>query len=165
MTRLDSVPLLVALALITYNIGTSKADQVNEDLKMQRRFLQPNLIQASKRKDHHFDILILTQHWPYTTCIDWESGSGHQCREIGKYPSQPPSRHKLKIHFSAHANWSLHGLWPTQMGRIAPSFCNKTWKFEHKVLEPIMDEMNLYWPDVEMRGQPDSLSQHQRAGL
>ena len=66
-----------------------------------------------------------------------------------------------KISFSAHANWSVHGLWPTQMGKIAPGFCNKTWKFEHKVLEPIMDEMNLYWPDVEMRDVPDSLWKHE----
>jgi len=122
MTRLIPMLLSMVIAVCAF-IGTTKARQVS--------------------KDHHFDILILTQHWPYTTCTDWERGSGHECRDI------------------AHANWSVHGLWPTQMGKIAPGFCNKTWKFEHKVLEPIMDEMNLYWPDVEMRDVPDSLWKHE----
>jgi len=95
-------------------------------------------------KGHHFDILILTQHWPYTTCLGWEEQTrGNQCRDI------------------AHANWTVHGLWPTQFGKMAPSFCNRTWKFEHKVLEPVMDDMNLYWPDVEMRDVPDSLWKHE----
>jgi len=94
-------------------------------------------------KSHHFDILILTQHWPFTTCMDWERGKGHQCRDI------------------AHANWTVHGLWPTQMGKIAPNFCNNSWKFDPSVLEPIMPDMSLYWPDVEMRDVPDSLWDHE----
>jgi len=98
-------------------------------------------------KDHSFDILILTQHWPYTTCLDWEeSREGNKCREI------------------AHSNWTVHGLWPTQMGRIAPSFCNNSWHFDPSVLKPIMPEMSLYWPDVEIRAhQPDSLWTHEWA--
>eukprot|EP00092_Neocalanus_flemingeri_P070377 GFUD01086382.1.p1 GENE.GFUD01086382.1~~GFUD01086382.1.p1 ORF type:complete len:289 (-),score=66.99 GFUD01086382.1:412-1278(-) len=106
-----------------------------------------SLVSASEvesTKDHHFDVLILTQHWPYTTCIDWEeSGSTHKCREI------------------THANWTVHGLWPTQWGKIAPGFCNNSWKFDHDLLKPIMTDMNLYWPDVEMRDQPDSLWTHE----
>ena len=35
----------------------------------------------NKRID--FDIYIFTMHWPYTTCMDWETGKGHQCAEIG----------------------------------------------------------------------------------
>eukprot|EP00092_Neocalanus_flemingeri_P040408 GFUD01044007.1.p1 GENE.GFUD01044007.1~~GFUD01044007.1.p1 ORF type:complete len:302 (-),score=59.61 GFUD01044007.1:257-1162(-) len=106
-----------------------------------------SLVSASEvesTKDHHFDVLILTQHWPYTTCIDWEeSGSTHKCREI------------------THANWTVHGLWPTQWGKIAPGFCNNSWKFDHDLLKPIMTDMSLYWPDVEMRDQPDSLWTHE----
>ena len=40
------------------------------------------MLQATK--DHHFDILILTQQWPFTTCLDWQRGEGHTCRDIGK---------------------------------------------------------------------------------
>jgi len=95
-------------------------------------------------KDTSFDILILTQHWPYTTCMAYqEHGKGHQCKKIER------------------SRWTVHGLWPTQFGKIAPSFCNETWKFEVKKLEPIMDEMNLYWPDVEMRDVKNSLWDHE----
>ena len=36
------------------------------------------------KKDTSFDILILTQHWPYTTCRDWEERSTHNtCTHLG----------------------------------------------------------------------------------
>jgi len=96
------------------------------------------------KKDHHFDLLVFTQHWPHTTCLDWEERrTGNKCTKI------------------SHANWTVHGLWPTQYGKIAPGFCNSTWKFDPKVLDPIMEEMMEFWPDVEMRGQPDSLWDHE----
>ena len=34
-----------------------------------------------------FDIYIFTMHWPYTTCMEWESGRGHQCADIGNFTS------------------------------------------------------------------------------
>ena len=35
-------------------------------------------------QDTHFDILILTQHWPYTTCTDWEEKKpSNGCKKIG----------------------------------------------------------------------------------
>jgi len=96
------------------------------------------------KKDHHFDLLVFTQHWPYTTCLDWEERRArNKCTKIG------------------HASWTVHGLWPNQYGKIAPGFCNSTWKFDPKVLEPIMEEMMEFWPDVEMRGHPDSLWDHE----
>ena len=33
--------------------------------------------------DHHFDLLIFTQHWPYTTCLDWEEKRHGSCSKIG----------------------------------------------------------------------------------
>ena len=48
------------------------------------------------------------------------------------------------------AKWSIHGLWPTQFGKIAPGYCNDTWKFEYKAVESIRDQLDIYWPDVEM---------------
>ena len=46
---------------------------------------------ASKRdqtgnRKNDFDIYIFTMHWPYTTCMDWERGRGHQCADIGSNP-------------------------------------------------------------------------------
>ena len=33
--------------------------------------------------DNHFDLLIFTQHWPYTTCLDWEEKRHGSCSKIG----------------------------------------------------------------------------------
>jgi len=100
----------------------------------------PFLVQC---KDTHFDILIMTQHWPYTTCRDWEERSHkNACTKI-------------------EAKWSVHGLWPTQFGKIAPGFCNNTWKFEYSSIEKIRPELDLYWPDIEIRNEPNSLWTHE----
>jgi len=94
--------------------------------------------------DDHFDILIFTQHWPYTTCIDWENRSSHNsCSRI------------------LQTAWSVHGLWPTQFGKIAPSFCNTTWKFDYDSVKNIKSDLDIYWPDYEMRGHPNSLWTHE----
>jgi len=95
-------------------------------------------------RDNSFDIYIFTLHWPFTTCLDWmESGKGHQCSNIDK-----PS-------------WSVHGLWPTRYGQIAPNFCNNSWHYNHEAMLPIMDDLRTYWQDVELRGVNDSLWSHE----
>ena len=84
----------------------------------------------------------------------------------------------------------MHGLWPNQFYRIgkniyillliccpAPGFCNSSWPFDVSQLKGIMEEMELYWPDVEVaistmrsshfcmcgqvRGSPNSLWEHE----
>lgn len=92
--------------------------------------------------DHHFDLLILTQHWPYTTCLEWEDREG-SCRKIEQ------------------ARWTVHGLWPTQLGKIAPNFCNNSWHFDPAVLTPIRGNLTVFWPDVEVRKTPNSLWDHE----
>ena len=57
--------------------------------------------------------------------------------------------------------WSVHGLWPTIFHKIAPIFCNHSWHYNHDLMDPIMDDMHRYWPDVEMRGVTDSLWSHE----
>lgn len=96
-----------------------------------------------RHADNHFDLLIFTQHWPYTTCLDWEEKRHGSCSKIGR-----PA-------------WSVHGLWPTQFHRIAPSFCNASWPFDVKVLEDIRGDMDTYWPDIELRDVPNSLWDHE----
>ena len=39
-----------------------------------------------RHADNHFDLLIFTQHWPYTTCLDWEEKRHGSCSKIGKEP-------------------------------------------------------------------------------
>ena len=55
----------------------------------------------------------------------------------------------------------MHGLWPTRFGEINPNFCNNSWHYQHEEMEPIMGEMERYWPDVEMRRKQDSLWSHE----
>jgi len=94
--------------------------------------------------DNHFDLLIFTQHWPFTTCIDYENRSKkNSC-----------SRIQDKV-------WSVHGLWPTQIGKIAPNFCNTTWKFEYSSVANIRSDLDVYWPDYELRAHPNSLWTHE----
>ena len=40
-------------------------------------------------------------------------------------------------------------------------FCNNSWHYNHDLMDPIMDDMHRYWPDVEMRGVTDSLWSHE----
>ena len=94
--------------------------------------------------DGHFDILIFTQHWPYTTCIDWENRSRfNTCSRI------------------CRTAWTVHGLWPTQLGKRAPSYCDSKWKFDYDSVKKIRPELDYYWPDYEMRGHPNSLWTHE----
>jgi len=98
----------------------------------------------TKKNDHHFDILIFTQHWPYTTCIDWEHRSNRNtCTKI------------------KGEQWSVHGLWPTQFGKIAPGFCNSSWKFDYDSVATLRPELDVYWPDYEVRNTPYSLWTHE----
>jgi len=96
-----------------------------------------------QKADNHFDVLIFTQHWPYTTCLDWEEKRHGSCSKIGR------------------SAWSVHGLWPTQFHKIAPSFCNASWPFDVNVLEGIRGDMDTYWPDIELRDVPNSLWEHE----
>ena len=63
--------------------------------------------------------------------------------------------------FPDKAQWSVHGLWPTRKGEINPNFCNNSWPYSHQEMEPIMEELQEYWPDVEMRKVEDSLWSHE----
>ena len=57
----------------------------------------------------------------------------------------------LLLLYSGPASWSVHGLWPTQYGKIAPGYCNDTWKFNYDSIEPIRSKLDTYWPDYEIR--------------
>jgi len=94
-------------------------------------------------RDNSFDIYIFTLHWPYTTCFDWKEKRHGQCARI-----ESPS-------------WSVHGMWPTRMGEIAPNFCNNSWSYSHQEMLPLMSEMERFWPDVEIRDVTDSLWSHE----
>ena len=41
-------------------------------------------VERRHHADNHFDVLIFTQHWPYTTCLDWEEKRHGSCSKIGE---------------------------------------------------------------------------------
>lgn len=83
--------------------------------------------------NHAFDLLIFTQQWPVTTCIEWmESSKEHTCLL--------PSPKEI---------WTIHGVWPTRFGTLGPAFCNKTATFDPDQLEPFKDQLQQFWINIE----------------
>lgn len=83
--------------------------------------------------NNEFDVLIFTQRWPITACIEWmEKASDNVCI----LPSQKNV-------------WGIHGIWPTRIGTMGPFFCNKSATFDIDTLKPIMEQLDLNWLNIE----------------
>lgn len=54
-------------------------------------------------------------------------------------------------------NWIIHGIWPTQMGTIGPSFCNKSAIFDVNTLKPIMEQLERNWANIEKGKETNTL--------
>uniref|UniRef100_A0A6M2DY26 Putative ribonuclease t2 family n=1 Tax=Xenopsylla cheopis TaxID=163159 RepID=A0A6M2DY26_XENCH len=114
-------------------------------------FLNTSSSQASSSSHHEvskhkkdWDVLIFTQHWPATVCYQWrEREDRHRC-------SMP-----------SNDIWTVHGIWPTKFGTVGPAFCNDTWKFDQEQLEPIQDQLNRYWINIEKDTPRNSLWKHE----
>lgn len=83
--------------------------------------------------DHDFDVLIFTQRWPITFCVEWmETNPDHIC----VLPSQKDV-------------WVIHGIWPTHFGSIGPSFCNRSAHFDVHELDPFIKQLEQFWLNIE----------------
>lgn len=58
-------------------------------------------------------------------------------------------------------SWSIHGIWPTKYHTIGPLYCNDTWTFDMKQIEPIEDEMKEKWINIEKNTALDGLWKHE----
>lgn len=97
------------------------------------------------RKDTTFDILIFTQHWPYTVCAAWmEQKKGHEC-----------------VLPKAKNSWTIHGIWPTKYHTMGPQFCNDTWIFDMDKIAPIENDMTEKWINIEKGTPLDGLWKHE----
>lgn len=86
-----------------------------------------------EHEDHDWDILIFTQQWPVTTCYHWrEEDSTHACNL--------PEKKEF---------WTIHGVWPTKLGHMGPSFCNISADFNLEQLEKILTNLKTYWPTID----------------
>ncbi|XP_074603188.1 ribonuclease DdI-like [Brevipalpus obovatus] len=52
-------------------------------------------------------------------------------------------------------NWSIHGLWPNYSNGSYPQFCCNREQFDVKVLEPIREELEEYWPSLMKKSSED----------
>lgn len=101
--------------------------------------------EALLEEDPEFDLLIFTQRWPITACYEWrEKSPDHIC-------GLP----------SAQNIWTIHGIWPTKLNTIGPSFCNKTAVFNVTELDPIEKQLEQFWINVEKNKPYDSLWRHE----
>lgn len=101
--------------------------------------------EALLEQDPEFDLLIFTQRWPITACYEWrEKSSDHICGL--------PSPKNI---------WTIHGIWPTKLNTIGPSFCNKTAVFNVTELDPIEKQLEQFWINVEKNKPYDSLWRHE----
>lgn len=99
----------------------------------------------SLRKDTEFDVLIFTQHWPYTVCATWmENKKGNEC-----------------VLPKAKNSWTIHGIWPTKYHTIGPLYCNDTWIFDMDAISPIENEMTEKWINIEKGTPLDGLWKHE----
>lgn len=94
------------------------------------KFIEPK---NAAQLNHDFDVLIFTQRWPITGCIEWmNEGGDHVCI----LPSQKDI-------------WSIHGIWPTRFGTLGPFFCNKSATFDVAPLKPIIEQLERNWLNIE----------------
>jgi len=74
--------------------------------------------------------LIFTQLWGYSSCLQFKGETGGTCR----YEDKP-------------SIWSIHGIWPTEVGTFGPAFCSKV-QFNKTEIESILDQLNIYWYEI-----------------
>lgn len=104
-----------------------------------------DFFESDVEKNEDFDVLIFTQHWPYTICYQWEEKSkNNEC--------SLPAKKNI---------WSIHGIWPTKFHEIGPLFCNRTWHFNLKSLEVIEDQLKESWINIEKNTPLDGLWKHE----
>ncbi|XP_043802312.1 ribonuclease Oy isoform X1 [Apis laboriosa] len=96
------------------------------------------------RSNNDFDVLIFTQHWPQTVCFTWKEKSTSNTCSLPK----------------EHDEWTIHGIWPSQYHKIGPQFCNKL-PFNSTALEPLKEELQEKWIDIEKGRTSYSFWQHE----
>ncbi|KAJ0175811.1 hypothetical protein K1T71_008970 [Dendrolimus kikuchii] len=101
------------------------------------------MIPKHHKADNQWDLLIFTQSWPPTVCKVWSDKPNHSC-------NLPSPEH-----------WSIHGIWPTKLGTMGPSFCNKTWLFDPEQVRPIENTLEDMWINVEKETSLYSLWAHE----
>ncbi|KAL3269935.1 hypothetical protein HHI36_008992 [Cryptolaemus montrouzieri] len=92
-----------------------------------------------------WDYLMFSQRWPVSSCIEWE---GKNNSNVCNMPKDPDV-------------WIVHGLWPTKTGTDGPNDCNSPIHFDPDQLEPILEDLDNYWTNIEASTKPNSFWAHE----
>lgn len=89
--------------------------------------------------------MIFTQQWPATVCYTWkEKSHSNECTL--------PSPKEI---------WTIHGVWPTKLHTKGPWNCNDTLEFNVKQIDPIIDQLEQFWLNIEKGTEYDSFWRHE----
>lgn len=86
------------------------------------------------RRSDNFDVLIYTQSWPNTVCLLWEEKTKSNICYLPK----------------DNQTWTIHGIWPSKLGTLGPTFCNNSITFNADLLTPIEPELEQLWTDIHL---------------
>ncbi|KAK9880053.1 hypothetical protein WA026_008563 [Henosepilachna vigintioctopunctata] len=92
-----------------------------------------------------WDYLMYSQRWPISACVAWEEKSKSNVCSLPKDPN----------------TWLVHGLWPTKTGTNGPNKCNSAIHFDPDQLEPLLDDLNNHWTNIEGHTKQYSFWSHE----
>jgi ribonuclease T2 len=96
--------------------------------------------------DNDWDYLLFVQRWPASSCVDGHITNGVPCNIPANISS---------------TDWVLHGLWPTKTGSIGPENCNTSATWDVNLVNPILSDLESYWPNFESNTAFDSFWEHE----
>ncbi|CAB0006227.1 unnamed protein product [Nesidiocoris tenuis] len=100
---------------------------------------------TNRLNDNSWDVYIFTQNWPASVCLSWEEKQkGNACFGAANKTS-----------------WTVHGIWPTKLGTIGPSFCNMSLPFYPEGIYSIKDELNEVWSPIEKHRKSNVFWKHE----
>jgi len=99
------------------------------------------------QKDNHYDFYVYAQQWPSALCKKINSTHHGKCDFIPKEVN----------------TWVVHGLWPSQAhsGKHYGPFNCEDKPFDGAKVQPIIDDLHKYWPNLMKNKVDDSFWQHE----
>lgn len=88
---------------------------------------------------------MFSQHWPISTCNEWEEQNKANTCNIPKDKS----------------SWTVHGIWPTKIGTDGPLYCPSSIHFDPNQLTSMIDDLNAYWTNIKGNTKPNTFWKHE----
>ena len=101
-------------------------------------------LKSTANSTNGFDVLIFTQLWPQTVCLDLRQTSNSSYCNLPK-----------------EEKWTIHGIWPTQYHKLTPSDCNPSLNFNPSILDNIKEELETKWIYVNSKIHPELFWKHE----